>query len=74
MRLMQLGNMTSLLSDLKDSAVQLTDGQADQSEEIGSNVIDQNKNGHTSVNGKAGSDNGGKLTIWSVSKLACQYS
>ncbi|CAH8461104.1 unnamed protein product [Schistosoma curassoni] len=58
MRLMQLGNMTSLLSDLKDSAVQLTDGQADQSEEIGSNVIDQNKNGHTSVNGKAGSDNG----------------
>ncbi|CAI2724705.1 unnamed protein product [Schistosoma spindalis] len=60
MRLMQLGNMTSLLSDLKDSAVQLiADGQADQSEEIGSNVVDQDKNGHTSLNGgKTGSDNG----------------
>ncbi|CAH8455172.1 unnamed protein product [Schistosoma rodhaini] len=58
MRLMQLGNITSLLSDLKDSAVQLTDSQADQSEEIGSNVVDQDKNVHTSLNGKDCSDNG----------------
>lgn len=58
MRLMQLGNITSLLSDLKDSAVQLTDSQADQSEEIGSNVVDQDKNDHTSLNGKDCSDNG----------------
>ncbi|CAH8439321.1 unnamed protein product [Schistosoma turkestanicum] len=58
MRLMQLGNITNLLSDLKDSPVPLTDGQADQSEEVQSDTLDREKNDYTSLNGKGGSDSG----------------
>ncbi|KAH8853267.1 Alpha-adducin [Schistosoma japonicum] len=59
MRLMQLSDVTSLLSDLKDNGMQLTDGPADHSEEGESDTVDRNKNDHASLsNGKANSDSG----------------
>ncbi|KAK4472551.1 hypothetical protein MN116_003793 [Schistosoma mekongi] len=59
MRLMQLSDVASLLSDLKDNGMQLTDGPADQSEKEESDAVDRDKNDHASLsNGKANSDSG----------------
>ncbi|CAH8831734.1 unnamed protein product [Trichobilharzia szidati] len=59
MRLMQLSDGASLLSDLKDSATRLADSNADHHEETGSDALNhQEKNDSVLLNGKTSSDNG----------------
>nr|CAH8829261.1 unnamed protein product [Trichobilharzia regenti] len=62
MRLMQLSDGASLLSDLKDSATRLADSKADHPEEEESDALNhQEKNDSALLNGKTSSDNGDHL-------------